>query len=72
MLYPGKYYIEETATIEGYTKLENKIEFEIDLNEELNVTVANTPKEEQPKKEIIKNEKKYAEKKMEKLPITGM
>lgn len=72
MLYPGKYYIEETATIEGYTKLENKIKFEIDLNEELTLTVANTPKEEQPKKEIIKNEKKYAEKKMEKLPVTGM
>ena len=71
-LYPGKYYIEETATIEGYTKLENKIEFEIDLNEELTLTVANTPKEEQSKKEIIKNEKKYAEKKMEKLPVTGL
>lgn len=71
-LFPGKYYIEETAAIEGYVKLENKVEFDIDLNEELNVTLSNNPKEENPKKEIIKNEKKYAEKKIEKLPVTGM
>ena len=71
-LFPGKYFIEETMATEGYVKLENKIEFTIDLNEELSVTVSNNLEKEEEKIEIIKNEKKYAEKKIERLPITGM
>lgn len=61
---PGKYYLEEVKSIDGYKKLEKMIEFEITINEELEITVTN-------EKEEIKteNNKKYSEKK---LPITGM
>ena len=63
---PGKYYIEEVSTIDGYKLLENKIEFEIALNEELSITITNNKEEITPKKE-----KSYSER-ITKLPVTGM
>lgn len=65
-LMPGIYYLEETKTIDGYKKLKEKIEFEIELNQELTINVNN-------EKEEIKKEttKKFSEK-MYKLPVTGM
>lgn len=61
---PGKYYIEEVKTIDGYKKIENKIEFQITLNEELEIIITNE-KEETTKK----TNKKYTQ---TKLPVTGM
>lgn len=63
---PGTYYLEETKTIDGYQRLKEKIKFEIQLNEELKLTVNNN--KEQPHKETIK---KYSEK-IYRLPVTGM
>ena len=71
-IFPGKYYLEETKTIDGYTKLENKVEFEIKLNEELKITVENTPKKEVKNQETTQNQKKISERKIERLPVTGM
>ena len=53
-------------------KLNNKVEFDIDLNEEVEVTITNE-KEKEPKKEKKKfqKEKTYTEKNY-KLPVTGM
>ena len=69
---PGKYFIEEVSTKQGYIKLNNKVEFDIDLNEEVEVTITNE-KGEKPKKEKkeSKKEKTYTEKNY-KLPVTGM
>ena len=69
---PGKYFIEEVSTKQGYIKLNNKVEFDIDLNEEVEVTITNE-KEKEPKKEKKESqkEKTYTEKNY-KLPVTGM
>ena len=58
-------------TIDGYKKLENKIEFELTLNEELKITVKNPKDEPEIKKEIKERNQTYSEK-MNKLPVTGM
>ncbi len=57
---PGKYYLEEIEGTDGYKKLEDKIEFQIDLNEEIELVVTN---EKEPT-EIVKE-------KIKKLPVTG-
>ena len=41
-LQPGKYYLEEVKTLDGYVKYDKLIEFEIDYNQELTITVNNT------------------------------
>lgn len=66
---PGKYYLEEVESIDGYQKIENKIEFDIDLNEEVKVSVTNE-KVEKPKEEKTKEES--PEREIEILPVTGM
>lgn len=53
---PGKYYLKETRTKEGYEKYEELIDLEIALQEEYTVTVNNNP-EEKPKVEIDKKTK---------------
>lgn len=63
---PGKYFIEESNTINGYKKLTEKIEFELKLNEELTITIENEKEKIEPKKE-----KSYSER-ITKLPVTGM
>ena len=68
---PGKYFLEEVNSIDGYKKLENKIEFELTLNEELKITVKNPKDEPEIKKEIKERNQTYSEK-MNKLPVTGM
>lgn len=68
---PGKYFLEEVNSIDGYKKLENKIEFELTLNEELKITVKNPKDEPEIKKEIKEKNQTYSEK-MNKLPVTGM
>lgn len=39
---PGKYYLRETKTLEGYVKYDEDIKIDITLNEIVNVTVNNT------------------------------
>ncbi len=63
---PGKYYIRETKSIDGYEIYEEDIEVNIDLNQEIMVTV-NNKKEDKPKIETSKKEKE-----VKRLPVTGM
>lgn len=65
-LVPGKYYLREVNPIDGYEKYEDLIEIETSLNEETNIVVNNSKKEE-PKVEISKKEIE-----VKKLPVTGM
>ena len=68
-LVPGKYYIKETKTVSGYALYEELIELDIELNEEMRVTV-NNHEEEQPEIEKTMEKKEITSKKI--LPITGM
>ena len=72
-LVPGKYYIRETKSKEGYLPYEELIELQVALHEQYTITVNNN-KEEKPK---IETEKKIKSKEvtsstMKKLPVTGM
>lgn len=68
---PGKYYLEEVNTIDGYKKLEDKIEFETSLNEQLKITVKNQKKQTEIEKQEKETQKTYSQK-INKLPVTGM
>jgi len=43
---PGKYYVKETKTLEGYQIYDKLIEIELDFNESTKVIVNNSEKEE--------------------------
>jgi len=66
---PGKYYLQETNSKDGYLLDEKLIEFEVELNEELTITVDNLF-EKVPEAEIT--EKEITETIIKKLPVTGM
>ncbi len=84
-LIPGKYYVQEMETLEGYDVYNRLIEVDLKLNEETKITVNNLLNKEQPKnetskseleveqiktnKEIVQEQKKYSK---ITLPITGM
>ena len=53
---PGIYYVRETKGIEGYTKYEQLINFELDLHEQITIEVNNT-KEDEPEIEVHKTQK---------------
>ena len=55
-LLPGKYYIHETETLEGYEVYEKLIEVDTKLNEEIEVTVNNLYSQDIPKIEKINTE----------------
>ena len=61
-LVPGKYYLVETAALDGYIKNNKEIEIKIELNQTVTINVDN-------EKEVIKETPKISEKK---LPVTGM
>lgn len=65
---PGRYYIRETNTKDGYLRFEDLIKIDINLNEQMTVTV-NNKKEEKPKIETSKNTTEVSKKI---LPVTGM
>lgn len=65
---PGKYYLSETATINGYNRYEQLIEINLSLHEQITVDVLNN-KEERPKISVNKSNKN---KEVKKLPVTGM
>lgn len=68
-LEPGKYFIEETSTINGYKVYEGLIEVNLTYNEEFTVTVTNSKEYiEIEKPEIKQNQKEV----VVKLPKTGM
>lgn len=79
-LIPGKYYIKETETKEGYIVYDDLIEINLKLNEENTVTVNNLKVQENPEVEEIKTELEIEQVKAEqeviqeliKLPKTGM
>lgn len=50
---PGKYYLVETSTLDGYVKYDEDIEIELELNEKFTVTVNNSKED---KKEVSSNE----------------
>lgn len=66
-LIPGNYYIKETRTIDGYEIYEQPIKVDIELNQEITVTI-NNKKEEKPQIDTTKK----ANKELKKLPVTGM
>lgn len=68
-LIPGKYYLKEVSTREGYILSDELIEFNVSLNEEFTITVDNLF-EKQPNVEV--NKKEVSEKVIKKLPVTGM
>ncbi len=68
-LIPGKYYIKETRTISGYELYKDLIEVDINLNEEMTVTV-NNHEEEIPEIEKTTDNKEVTSKRI--LPVTGM
>ena len=65
---PGRYYIKETNAKDGYLRFEDLIKIDINLNEQMTVTV-NNKKEEKPKIETSKNTTEVSKKI---LPVTGM
>lgn len=65
-LLPGKYYIQETKTKEGYVLSEKLEEFDITYNQELTITIDNS-KEHKPEIKITQSKEK-----VKKLPVTGM
>ena len=77
-LIPGKYYIKETKAVGDYKIYEELIDADIELNEELNVTINNN-KNEEPKIEKKQKEKQVSEEQISNqvneqkiLPVTGM
>lgn len=70
-LVPGKYYIQEVKTIDGYELNDEVFEFNVNLNEEFTITVDNLFKEEKEQK-TTKQEKSYKVENVKKLPVTGM
>lgn len=71
-LMPGIYYLKETKTIDGYKICDQLIKVDIELNQEVAVTV-NNRKEERPEIETkTQKSKSVATKEVRKLPVTGM
>lgn len=68
-LNPGKYYIQETNTKDGYLLNEELLEIDILFNEELTITINNLF-EKRSKPQTIEKEK--TETVVKKLPVTGM
>ena len=66
-LIPGNYYIKEIRTIDGYEIYDQPIKVDIELNQEITVTI-NNKKEEKPQIDTTKK----ASKELKKLPVTGM
>ena len=66
-LIPGNYYIKETKAIDGYEIYDQPIRVDIELNQEITVTINNN-KEEKPQIDTIKK----ANKELKILPVTGM
>ena len=67
-LLPGKYFLKETHTLEGYIATEDLIPLDVAWNDSLTVTIFN----QKAKKPEIKVNKNEISKQIKKLPVTGM
>ena len=67
-LIPGKYFIKEVNSVNGYEKYEELIDTEVGLHEQVTVNVYNS-KEKKPSIDVEKNERS---KEIKRLPVTGM
>ena len=63
---PGKYYIQEISSKDGYLLNKELVEFNIEYNQELTITIDNS-KQEKPEIQITTSKEK-----VKKLPVTGM
>ena len=72
-LIPGKYYIRETKTKEGYEIYEQLIDLQVALQEQYTIHVENNP-EEKPQVKVEKKlkNKEVSSSTVKKLPVTGM
>ena len=70
-LIPGRYFLREVNSIDGYQKNDDLIKIDIALNEQISVTV-NNRKNEKPEVKVIKDKISISNKKIKKLPVTGM
>lgn len=68
-LIPGKYYLKETNTLDGYEKYEDLVELDLEFNQEFTVTV-NNKKGNKPTVETSEKKLSVTETK-KKLPLTG-
>ena len=68
---PGKYYIEEIQSPDGYTPYKNLIEIDVKLNQEYKVVVNNYKKPKPQEKEVEPNEQTVTGEKQIALPRTG-
>ncbi len=68
-LVPGKYYLRETKSKEGYEVYDKLIEVQVAMNEQSVVTINNNQEETQGE---VTLSKKVRNTKMNKLPVTGM
>ncbi len=71
-LVPGKYYIQEMSTKEGYILNNEQFELIVGFNEELTITVDNSFKKEEEKPKITKAVSSHKVENIKKLPVTGM
>ena len=82
---PGKYYLEEVKTLDGYSKYDKQIEFDIAYNQTLSITVNNSIKKKteqvtdiqkinvsQAKEEIVVKDNQESTNKTEKEKITNI
>ncbi len=69
---PGKYYLKETRTLDGYINYDELIEINIELNETINIVVNNSKEKKIEVSNKITEIEVEQEKIIKKLPITGM
>lgn len=70
-LLPGKYYIQEVETLEGYEENAELIEVDLELNEEEKIIVVNEKIPEEPKQPEEPQEPEQPKEDIPKLPRTG-
>ena len=70
-LIPGKYYLEEIVAPEGYSKLEDRVEIDLKLNQTYKVTVNNFEKPEDEDKVVPEEDEVTVGEEEKLLPRTG-
>lgn len=69
-LLPGRYFLKEVNTLDGYIKYDELIKVDVDMNQQVTVTV-NNRKEEKPEIEVNKKEISVSNQEVKRLPVTG-
>jgi TQXA domain-containing protein len=70
---PGKYYIKEVNSLQGYELNEELLEISVNFGEELTVTVNNIKEETEPQEEVATQKNiEFTPEVVKKLPVTGM